>query len=421
MILYIYKNMVTNILILLILIGLSAFFSASEVAFVSLTDAKVQSMVERKLPRAILIKHLTKNSRRLLVTILIGNNIVNIASASLATLLASEFFNSAVLGVTTGVMTIIILVFGEIVPKSYAANHPKRFAIFSARYIQILQVVGAPIIYIFEKLTNLMAGDQIHERVSEEELRAMATASAKQGAIERGEGKMIERLFLFNDIAAEDIMTPRVDVTYLDKSMTQEDMIKRVKEHPYTRYPLAKETPDNILGFIHSRDLFMAATEKEKTSLQKITRPILHVPRQLPIDELLKEFQKKQTHMAVVMDEYGGTEGIVTLEDVLEELVGEIADEHDVEEELIKRIDKYTILVSGDETIREINEFLNVKIKGDPLDTIAERINEETQKVPRRGVTVKFDDVTCTIDSTRKKVIQTVVIKKNQQLTEMET
>lgn len=406
--------MLTNIIILVVLIALSAFFSASEVAFVSLTDAKVQSMVERKLPRSILIKHLTSKPRKLLVTILIGNNIVNIASASLATLVAGEFFDSAVLGVTTGVMTVIILIFGEIVPKSYAANHPKKFAIFASRYIQLLEIVGAPLIYVFEKLTQLMAGDEINERVSEEELRAMADVSAEQGAIEHGESKMIERLFQFNDITSEDIMTPRVDMTYVEESMSTEEMIDIIRESQFTRYPVAKKTPDDILGFIHTRDLFLSESNEGKSNLKKIIRPILQVPRQLPIDELLKEFQKKQTHMAVVMDEHGGTEGIATLEDVLEELVGEIADEHDVEEDLIKRIDKQTILVSGNETVREINDFFNVNIGGDPLDTIAERIIETSQKVPRKGIKVAFDDVTCVIESTKKKVIQTVIIKKNQ-------
>lgn len=409
--------MLTNITILVVLIVLSAFFSASEVAFVSLTDAKVQSMVERKLPNANLIQKLTSNSRRLLVTILIGNNIVNIASASLATLVAGEFFESAVLGVTTGVMTIIILVFGEIVPKSYAANHPKKFAIFASRYIRFLEIVGAPLITIFEWLTQLMAGDEINERVSEEELRAMAVVSAEQGAIEEGENKMIARLFQFNDITAEDVMTPRVDVTYVEDDMSSEEMIQIVEASPFTRYPVARKTPDDIVGFIHSRDLLSNAINGKQEELASIMRPILHVPRQLPIDELLKEFQIKQTHMAVVMDEHGGTEGIATLEDVLEELVGEIADEHDVEEdELIKRIDKYTILVSGDETVREINDFFNVHIGGDPLDTIAERINEATQKVPRKGLHVQIDDVVCKIESTKKKVIQTVVITKEEEV-----
>ena len=404
--------MITNIIILAILIALSAFFSASEVAYISLTEAKVDSMVKRKLPRAKLVKSLTGNSRRLLVTILIGNNIVNIASASLATIVASEFFESAVLGVTTGVMTLIVLVFGEILPKSYAANHPKKFAIFAARYIQFLSFIGRPVIVVFEWLTNMFAGEQTDERISEEELKAMAFASARQGAIEHGEGQMIQKLFQFNDITAEDIMTPRVDMMYLEDDMSVEDAVDVIKKNPFTRYPVVHETPDDVIGFIHSRDLLLAAAAKKKTSLKKLMRPILHVPRQLPIDELLKEFQKKQTHMAVMTDEHGGTEGISTLEDVIEELVGEIADEHDVEDEVIKRIDKNTILVSGETPVRDINDFFNINLEGDPLDTIAEIMIVQTKKVPRKGMEVEFGDIVCKVESTKKKVIQTVVITK---------
>lgn len=405
--------MLTNLIILLTLIVLSAFFSASEVAFVSLSDAKVHSMVQQKMPKAKLIKKLTANSRRLLITILIGNNIVNIASASLATLIASDLFESAVLGLTTGIMTIIVLIFGEIVPKSYATNNPTRFAQFSARYLRLLQIVGAPIIFLFEGITRLTAGKESLEHVSEEELRAMAGMSAAQGAIKTQESKMIERLFQFNDIAAEDIMTPRVDMIYLKDTYTIDEAIDVIEEHGFTRFPVIREVPDDITGFVHSRDVLLAAKDPKKKKVTDITRPILHVPRQLPIDELLKEFQKAQTHMAVVMDEHGGTEGVATLEDVIEELVGEIADEHDVQEELIKRVDKETILVSGEVVIRDINDFFNVTIPGDPLNTVAELINETTQKVPRRGMTIRFDHIVMTIDSTRKKVIQTVTIKKN--------
>ncbi|PLX28901.1 HlyC/CorC family transporter, partial [Candidatus Parcubacteria bacterium] len=189
--------MLTNIVILMVLIALSSFFSASEVAFISLTNAKVDAMVKRKLPQATMVQKLKSNSRRLLITILIGNNIVNIASASLATVVAGEMFDSAVIGITTGVMTLIVLVFGEIIPKSYAHNHAKKFAIFSAPIFRFLQTIGYPFILIFEGFTNLVAGKEEADKVSEEEIRAMTLQGAKQGAIEKDERVMIERLFQF--------------------------------------------------------------------------------------------------------------------------------------------------------------------------------------------------------------------------------
>ncbi len=407
--------MITNLIILLVLLVLSAFFSAAEVAFVSLTDAKVKSMVKRKLPRAKKIKKLLENPRRLLVTILIGNNIVNIASASLATIVASEMFQSAVLGITTGVMTLLILIFGEIIPKSYATNHNKKFAIFSSPVLGFLQFILWPFIIVFEWMTNLFAGKQKLESISEEELKIMAQTGAQQGTIEKEEKQMIERLFQFNDITAEDIMTPRVNMVYLEDEMKIEEAAKIIKKSVHTRFPVISETPDNIIGYVHSRDMLLAyMQDKEKASIKKLVIPILRVPQQMKIDDLLHEFQKKQVHIALVQDEFGGTEGITTLEDVLEELVGEITDEHDVEDNIIKRIDKNTILVSGDEQIRDINDFFNINLPGDPLDSIAEIILDKMGKAPRKNMVVDFDNVQCTIVEVKSKVIKKVMIEKRK-------
>ncbi len=407
--------MTYNISILIVLILLSAFFSAAEVAFISLSNAKVAAMVKKKLPRSKLIKKLKSNARRLLITILIGNNIVNIASASLATIIASEMFNSAVLGITTGVMTLIILVFGEIVPKSYASSHPKRFAIFASTYIKILQIITLPAIIAFEWLTNLVTGEEQADRVSEEELKALAITGSKQGTIEKGERIMIERLFQFNDITAEDVMTPRVNVVNIEHDMSISDAVDVIEKNPHTRFPIIEETPDVIIGFVHSRDVLLALNSKDKNnSIKKILRPIVAVPKQMRIDDVLREFQKKNTHMGVVLDEYGGTEGILTLEDVIEELVGEIADEHDVDDEVIKRLDKNTIMTSGEVELRDINDFLNCNIPGDPLDTIAEIILDIIQKVPRKGNEVEVNNVKCKVLEVEKRTIKKVQIQKKQ-------
>jgi len=405
--------MTTNLIILLVLLVLSAFFSASEVAFVSLTNAKVETMVKRKVPRAKKIKKLKENPRRLLVAILIGNNIVNIASASLATMVASEMFQSAVLGITTGVMTLLILIFGEIIPKSYAANHNKSFAVLSSPILSVLVIIFWPFIVVLEWLANFFAGRQRPESISEEELKIMAHAGVKQGTIEKKERQMIERLFQFNDITAEDIMTPRVNMMYLEDTMTIEEAEDVIKSTPHTRFPVIKDTPDNIIGYVHSRDLLLAyIQDKENASIKNVVLPILRVPKQMRIDDLLQEFQKKQVHIALVQDELGGTEGITTLEDVLEELVGEITDEHDVEDDIIKRIDKNTIVVSGEEQLRDINDFLNVSIPGDPLDSIAEKLLEIIKKSPRKNMIVDLEKIKCTVVEVKNKVIKKVKIEK---------
>ncbi len=404
--------MITNLIILVIFLLLSAFFSAAEVAFISLSDTKIDTMVKKGVKRAKKVQALKNNPRRLLVTILIGNNIVNIASASLATVVATGFFNSGAIGIATGIMTLLILIFGEIIPKSYAANHNKKFAIFSQPFLRGLQLILFPFVLIFEALTTMFAGKHAPEKISEEELRAMARAGAQQGTIEKGERAMIERLFLFNDITAEDIMTPRVQMAYIEDDVSIKDAAEYIKQHPHTRFPIVKDTPDNVTSFVHARDVLVSFLEKKKSSLKNISHPILRVPKQLAIDDLLKEFQKAQVHLAVVLDEYGGTLGVVTLEDVLEELVGEITDEHDIEDNVMKRVDKHTIIVAGDENIRDINRFLNCNIPGDPYDTIAEIILDKTGKVPRKNTEVTLGNTTCTILLVKNRVISKVQVEK---------
>ena len=405
--------MTTHLIILVILLLLSAFFSAAEVAFISLTNAKVEAMAKRKLPRVKLIKYLKKNPRRLLVTILIGNNIVNIGASSLATVVMANIFDSAVIGITTGVMTLLVLIFGEIIPKSYANNHPKKFAIFSAPTLRAVQWVMLPFVVAFEWITKLVAGEQVAQRVSEEELRALARTSRKQGAIEDEEGEMIERLFAFNDITAEHIMTPRVQMISMQVDQKISDASDIIEDHPFTRYPVIKGDPDHVVGFVHSRDVLLAHHKnKEKQLIKKIMHPMLVVPKQMPIDDVMREFQKRNTHIAVVVDEFGGTEGLVTFEDVIEELVGEITDEHDVDEDMIHRVDENTIIVAGDESLRDINDFFNCNIPGHKLDTIAEVMLDQLKKLPRKGQKVEFDTVTATVIEVKKKRIQRVEIKR---------
>ncbi len=404
--------MITNLIILVVFLFLSAFFSAAEVAFISLSDSKIDTMVKKGVKGAKKVQALKNNPRRLLVTILIGNNIVNIASASFATVVATDIFDSGAIGIATGVMTLLVLVFGEIIPKSYAANHNKKFAIFSQPFLRGLQLFLFPFVLIFEALTTLFAGKHSVEKISEEELRAMAKSGVKQGTIEKEERVMLERLFEFNDITAEDVMTPRVQMVYIEENATLQNAVEYIQEHPHTRFPLVGDTPDNVTGFVHARDVLITYMRKKNATLKSISHPILRVPKQMIIGDLLKEFQKAQVHLAIVLDEYGGTEGVVTLEDVLEELVGEITDEHDVEDNIIKRVDKNTILVAGDEDIRDINDFFNCHIPGDPYDTIAEIILDKTGKVPRKNTTIQLGDVTATILIVKNRVIGKVQISK---------
>jgi len=304
------------------------------VAFISLTDARVEAMVRRKLKRAGLVKKMKSRPRKLLITILIGNNIVNIAAASLATIVATDIFESAVLGITTGIMTILVLTFGEIIPKSYAAGHAKKFAIFSAPFLYLIQIVSWPIIIIFEWLTNILTGKHKPEKVSEDELKAMAQAGQKQGTIEKGEALILNRLFQMNDVTARNVMTEKKEINFIKDDISIDEAADIILQNPHTRFPVIHNNLDDVIGLVHSRDVLAAFNEDhEDRSIKKIIRPILKVKTIIKIDDLLHKFQRRKIHMAVVQDVNKKTKGIVTLEDVLEELVGEIWDEYDLGEE----------------------------------------------------------------------------------------
>lgn len=405
--------MVLEIIILIILVALSGFFSASEIAFISLSPAKIEAMIKRGIPRAKLIKKLNQNSRRLLVTVLVGNNIVNISAASLATVVASKFFSSAIVGFTTGIMTLLILIFGEVLPKSYAANHKKKIAIFSAVFLRVLEFILFPIVFILEKLSNIFSGKQRLDKVSEEELKALAVMGRRQGTIEKGELYMINRVFSLNDITANDIMTPWSRVEYVKEDMKIEEVADIIANKTHTRFPIVRNNIEEVTGFVHSRDVLLALNEdKESCFIKDIIRPIIKVHKHLKIDDLMKEFQKKKTHMAVVLDNSEKVEGIATLEDVVEELVGEIVDEHDIEPPLIKRIDNNEIMCSGETEIRDINKFFNINLIGDPFDSITDIILDRVEAVPSRGFVIEIDNVKCEVLEANKKTIKKIKMIK---------
>jgi CBS domain containing-hemolysin-like protein len=402
------------IALLVVLVFLSAFFSSAEVAFLSLSESKISTMINNKRKNAKLVKKLKSDPRSLLITILIGNNIVNIGAASLATVVFSYYFNSAVIGITTGVMTIIILIAGEIIPKAFASSYTDSLARLFSPFLLFLKKIFFPIIYVMDKITNLFVGQYKGEKVSEEELKAMAMTGVEQGTIEKSEGAMIEKLFNLNDITAEDIMTPRVELVYILNGSSIEGCAEKIEEHGITRCLVVEENPDKVEGFVHAQDILLAFRQgREKENVSTLIRPIVFVPKQMIINNILKEFQKRKIHIAVVLDEYGGTDGIVTLEDIIEELVGEIIDEHDVDDTLIKRVGKNEIIVSGITEARDINRFLNINISEDSLDTMADIILTQIKKIPKEGMKIKIKEYECIIEKVENKVIKLVRIIKN--------
>lgn len=343
-------NVPILIVVIAILIIMSAYFSATETAFSSLNKIKLKNLAVNGSKRAENTLKLTKKFDSILSTILIGNNIVNIASASIATIVFTEFFGNAGVTLSTIVMTIVVLIFGEISPKSLAKESPEKFAMFSTPILKGLLILFTPLNFLFglwkRIISKVIKVEEISIEVEEELLTIVEEAEIK-GGIDEHESKLIRSAIEFNDLDADQILTARVDLISIPKEATIEEVRKVFKENKFSRIPVYESNIDNIIGVIHEKD-FYDILDENKDTMDSIIKPIVYVTSNTKISELLKKFQYLKNHMAVVIDEFGGTMGIITLEDVLEELVGEIWDEHDEIVEYFKRLDenRYSVICS---------------------------------------------------------------------------
>ncbi|MEA3249365.1 MAG: hemolysin family protein [Patescibacteria group bacterium] len=413
--------MISGLLLLIVLLALSAGFSSAETALFSVDDIRIQTLAQKNHPKALLIKKLKSDTKLLLGTILLGNNTANVAASALATVLTIQTFGQVWVGLATGVLTLSILIFSEFIPKTWAAHNSERAAFMFARPIWLLTKVCAPIVRLLEGIVvhifrNKMEAEKI--TVSEDEIKTMASLGVMAGTLEKGEKEMIERVFLFNDITAEDVMTPEEDVEFLNGDWVIAEALPLITEEKFSRYPVFEGKEDEIVGIIHIRDIFEKLTDQPLTALQKvkvkdITQKVMYVPETKPINDLFHDFQKSHAHMAIVINEYGSMVGLVTTDDLLEELVGEIVDETDVKDEIIKRIDKYTVLVHGDEEIKDINDFFNIKLPGRGNKTISRLVLEKLKSLPEIGQSVKLTDrTTATVEKMEKMRIVRVRLTK---------
>jgi len=407
----------SNIIILIILVLLSAFFSASEIALISLSKSKVNELVAKKARNCQTLKVLKNNPHRILITVLIGNNIVNIGASALAAVIFTEKFGSSGIGIATGVMTFIILVFGEITPKSFAQQHAEGLSLLVAKPIYLLQILLFPIVWIFEKLVNIISylfGTKKTHTVTEGEIVAMLKIGAKEGSIEKHEKELIENVLEFNDIEVGEIMTPRVAIEALDCEMSIQEAVDFVIKHTHTRIPVYKGDIDHIIGIISIKELlkYFDKYPPNKKLLNLKLLPPLEVPKTKKINKLFSEFQRKHFHMAIVIDVHGGTSGLVTLEDLLEEIVGEIVDEFDVAEKPIEIVDANTIIVKGDALIEDINDFFRIKFGDNDRETVNAMLIEHLHRFPREGERISFPTVKVKVLKMNKTVIDTVKITR---------
>ena len=409
--------LVTEIVILVILLLLSGFFSGSEVALISLTKLKAQQMLDKKKFGAVFVKKLKDDQQRMLATILIGNNLVNVAASAIATSIMINIFESYAIAVATGIMTLLILVFGEITPKSIAAKNNELISQLVAAPIWYLSIILAPILNILDKFLNKfinLLGIRAQEKaITDEEIMGVIRAAEEEGSIKETEEKMISSILKFDDTSVSEISTPRRDMVMLESKIKIKDALKLVLKKNHTRIPVYEKHKDKIIGIVHVRDLMMHTQGKNKNqSISKIVYKPHFVPEVKKISDLMKQFQKRKEHMAIVVDEHGSITGLVTMEDALEEIVGEIIDETDMIAPNIKKIDKNTWIVNGKTDIEEINEKLHMNLKGIGYDTLSGFILKRTGKIPKVEEEIVYNKFNLKIEEIEGHRISKVNVEK---------
>ncbi len=408
------------------LLMLSGFFSSTEIALMSIPSHKVESLVRSGRWGARQVQNLKKNTDKLLVAILIGNNLVNTLIASLATKIAIDMADtsgmeqSIAVWLSTGFITFLLLTFWEIIPKSFWSKNAESLAIFSAYPYKVLLTVFAPVIFIFEVLINLFTGkSRSHHTMSDEELESFIDLWKDAGTIDESEHKKLIGVLELDNLTAEDIMTPRVDIEGVSDEATVQDAIEHFMQHEHTRIPIYTKEIDKIHSFITMRDLFTLKEQKqEHKKLKEVhLRKVLRIPLNQPLDKLLELLQKNNKHLAIIIDEYGGVAGLITMEDIIEEVFWEIHDESDTEFEEIKEIEKDVLLIDATVMIDEVLEVFDLELYHIGLDvkefsaeTTGFIITHKLERFPHTKEAITFpivenDDISQDIEKLTFKVL----------------
>jgi putative hemolysin len=386
-----------EILLFVICILLSAFFSSSEVALISITRAKARTLVNEGRPGSKAVAALKESPEHLLITILIGNNIVNIGAASIATAIAIQMFGDIGVGIATGVVVIILLVFGEIGPKIYAARASDSFALTVAPVILFLSRIFTPLIWVVGRVSPKFGiGKETTEpALTEEEIKEWIDVGKEDGTLEQAEQDMLYSVLEFADTTAREIMTPRVDVIAMEDTVSFEEAIRIFNETGFSRIPVYHDQIDNITGILNVKDVFSVMVSRRKDSvIKEIMYDPMFVPETKKIDDLLKELQVHRVQMAIVIDEYSSFVGIVTVEDILEEIVGDIMDEYDKEEPEVQNISEGVFVVDAQMWVNEINERMEIDLPVDEsYETIGGLIIDRLGHIPLHpGEKVEIND-----------------------------
>ena len=411
------SSVVIQLIILAVLILLSALFSSAETSLTTSNKLKIQSLADQGSKRARILLKISEDSGKMLSAILIGNNLVNNAATALTTSLIIQLFGNSAVGIATGVITLLILIFGEISPKTLATIHSEKMALLYAPLIHFLMKIFTPVIFIVNKLSMgvlfllRVNPDQKVNTMTEHELRTIVDVSHEDGVIESEEKEMIYNVFDMGDAKAKDIMVPRVHVTFADINSTYDELIEIFREDKFTRLPIYEETTDNVVGTINMKDLLLYNyNDKKEFHVRDILREAYFTYEYKSISELLVEMRQASINIAIVLDEYGETAGLITLEDLLEEIVGEIHDEYDEnEEEFVRQINDREYIIEGSMNLDDLNDSLGLNLSSEDYDSLGGFIIEHLDRLPEQGDELTTDDgIRLVVEALQKNRVESV-------------
>ena len=403
-----------QIFTVVVLLCLSAFFSSAETALTTVNKMRIRTLAEAGDKRAITLTKVIENPGKMLSTILVGNNIVNLSASSLMTTLTMQLFGSRAVGAATGILTLLILVFGEITPKTLSTLYAEKIALGYARIVYTLMVLMTPVIFFVNQLSMgvlfLMRVDPNKKRdaITEDELRTIVQVSHEEGVIETEEKKMINNVFDFGDSVAKDVMIPRIDMVLVDVNASYKELMDVFREEKFTRIPVYEDTTDNVIGIVNMKDLLLYDKTQE-FSIRSLLRQPLYTYEYKKTAELMVEMRKTFNNIVIVLDEYGATAGLITLEDMLEEIVGEIRDEYDEDEEdEVTEITPDEYLVSGSAKLDDLNEQLGLDLESEDYDSIGGLVIGLLDHLPDAGESVDYENLHLIVERVEKNRIDKI-------------
>ena len=410
------ENILQIGLLIVLLLG-SGFFSASETSLMSLSKIRIRYMEEEGVKGAKLVSSLIEKSSDLLSSILVGNNVVNIAATSVSTSLFISIFGDGGVAIATAVMTVLVLIFGEITPKTIAANSPEKIAVIVSKPISIIMKITKPIVWVFNILTGIIfkimgiENDGVKPFITEEELKAMVNVSHEEGVLEIEEREIINNVFQFGDMQAKEAMIQRLDMVAVNIEDSYDEIIELFKSEKLSRLPVYQESIDDIVGILNIKDIiFLSDEEIQNFNIKNYVREAFFTYEFKKITQLLEEMKKEKSQMAIVVDEYGGTAGLLTIEDLVEVIVGDIDDEYDEEEEEIVKVSDNEYLVEGSTKISDVNEQIGINFESDEFDSIGGFIIGYLKRIPEENELIEVGNVKFSVESIDKNRINKIRI-----------